>query len=81
MRKNTKKITTHHGFDIAFCLNCNDMEDLAVREEAAYIELLQERFSICRETGKFDGDFCSRVFIAKDGVENISFLADEDELS
>ncbi|MBR9978123.1 MAG: hypothetical protein KFH87_08550 [Bacteroidetes bacterium] len=75
-----KKINTHNGFEVEFCLNCNDMDDLAVRAEAAYLDLLQERFSNCRETGRFDGDFCSRIFVAKDGVENIPFLTDEDEL-
>ncbi|MFA6235144.1 MAG: hypothetical protein WC824_13300 [Bacteroidota bacterium] len=67
--------------DPEFCLNCNDMDDLAISEEASNLEQLQTRFSICRESGKFYGDFCARLFVVEDRIDNPALFADEDEVS
>ncbi len=66
---------------VEFCLNCNDMDDLAISEEAAKLNQLQSRFSNCRETGCFQGDLCARLFVAEDRIDNPAFFADEDEVS
>jgi hypothetical protein len=58
------------GKGIKFCLNCDEMEDLAVDEEAGSKEAAQKRYQNCQKTGRFEGDICSRVFVADN--ENFS---------
>ena len=65
--------------DVRFCLNCNDMDDLATSEEAEDLESLQKRFRNCNETGRFDGDICARLFVADDAIEDADLFADDDE--
>jgi hypothetical protein len=79
MRKDRTDRDSRNGNSIAFCLNCNDMEDLALSEEEMDIALLRQRFDNCRNTGRFDGDFCTRLFIVRDVLDDISFFHDEDE--
>ncbi len=70
-KKHTKvppKKQTIQEPDVRFCLNCNDMDDLATSEEAEDLDQLHERFDNCRETGNFDGDICARLFVADDGI-------------
>lgn len=69
----------HPAGDVEFCLNCNDMEDLAVSEEAAQLDQLHNRFNNCKESGKFQGDLCARIFVAEDRIEDPVFFAEEDE--
>ncbi|MFZ1729922.1 MAG: hypothetical protein WBQ23_00945 [Bacteroidota bacterium] len=66
--------------EIDFCLNCNDMDDLAISEEAKDLEQLQSRFSVCKESGKFDGYLCARLFVAEDRIDNPGIFADEEEV-
>jgi hypothetical protein len=47
-----------------FCTNCNDIEDMAVTDEPDDIESIRRRFRECERTGKFEGDICSRLYIA-----------------
>ena len=65
--------------DPRFCLNCNDMDDLATSDEAGDVDALRQRFNNCKESGRFDGDLCARLFVADDGIEDASVFADEDE--
>ena len=53
-RKTTKQRDPER--EVRFCLNCNDMDDLATSEEANDLDQLHERFRNCNETGRFDGD-------------------------
>lgn len=47
-----------------FCTECGDeLEDFSLDKEASNGETVQKRYHNCRETGKFNGDICSRVFI------------------
>ena len=71
-------IPPHEG-DVEFCLNCSDMDDLAVSEEARDLGQLRSRFDGCRETGKFQGDVCARIYVAEDRIDNPAFFADEEE--
>jgi hypothetical protein len=80
-----KKITTNslprndEEINLKFCLNCDDMDDLAVSSEAADLEQLHQRFDNCVNTGRFDGDFCSRLFVAEDAIETTDLFEDETE--
>lgn len=64
--------------EVKFCMNCDDIDDVATSGEADNVDALRERFQNCEKTGNFDGDICSRLFIAKPGGEG-SALFDEDE--
>jgi hypothetical protein len=55
--------------EIKFCTNCDDMDNLAVSTEADDIEKIKDRFRNCEQVGRFDGDICSRLFVAEPGDE------------
>ena len=65
--------------DVRFCLNCNDMDDLATSDESQDLDALRKRFNNCKESGRFDGDLCARLFVAEDGIADPSVFADDDE--
>ena len=77
--KDTTKQTPDPERDVQFCLNCNDMDDLATSEEVEDLDQLHERFDNCRNTGKFDGDLCARIYVADDRIDDADLFADEDE--
>lgn len=82
MMKNTEKShisSSESPDDVRFCLNCNDMDDLATSEEAGDLGQLRERFRNCKETGRFDGDLCARLFVADDGIADPSVFTDDSE--
>ena len=62
-----------------FCLNCDDMDDLATGDDASDVKTAYERFHKCQETGNFDGDICSRIFVADDQFDDAIMPSDEDE--
>ncbi|MCB2204433.1 hypothetical protein KQI65_06750 [bacterium] len=78
IRKSTRRQRAPEH-DVRFCLNCNDMDDLATSDEATHLDQLQDRFRNCNETGNFDGDICSRLFVADDEIDDPDLFADEDE--
>ena len=83
--KNSAKKTSHEtnastDQDVQFCLNCNDMDDLAVSEEVRDVEQLRRRFNNCKETGRFDGDMCARLYVAEDRIDDPGLFADENEV-
>jgi hypothetical protein len=53
---------------LEFCTNCDDIEDLAVKSEVKEVGKLYERFHNCEDSGKFEGDLCSRLFIATEAL-------------
>ncbi len=75
-RKNGKTLEIIEDEDVKFCVNCDDMEDLDVDPEADF-DMARERFGRCRESGKFDGDICARLFVLED--EGADLFADEEE--
>ncbi len=59
----------HHidmGKGIKFCLNCDDMDDLAFDDENGRRDVVEKRFQNCQKTGRFNGDMCSRMFVVSD---------------
>ncbi|MCZ7555258.1 MAG: hypothetical protein M5R41_02490 [Bacteroidia bacterium] len=80
MKKITEKTPPRDDEEskVKFCLNCDDMDDLALSSEADDLAQLQDRFENCVHTGRFDGDVCSRLFVADDDL-NASALSDDDD--
>ncbi|MBR9975118.1 MAG: hypothetical protein KFF77_06020 [Bacteroidetes bacterium] len=56
------------------------MDDLAISEEAQDVEQLRQRFRNCKETGRFDGDLCARLFVVDDGIATPPQWTDESGL-
>lgn len=79
-RKHTQETDVDPGQDVQFCLNCNDMDDLAVSDESRNVEQLRRRFNNCKETGRFDGDICARLYVAEDDIDEPSLFADADQV-
>lgn len=47
-----------------FCTECGEeLEDFTFDKDAADQETVKNRYHKCKETGKFKGDICSRMFI------------------
>lgn len=65
--------------EVRFCLNCNDMDDLALSDEVENLDQLHERFENCSWTGNFDGDICSRIFVAEDRIADADLFTDDNE--
>lgn len=81
MKKNTVKSLPREDEEakVKFCLNCDDMDDLALSSEADDLAQLQDRFENCVHTGRFDGDVCSRLFVADDDLSASELLDDDDD--
>ena len=77
--KDTHDALSGNGHETAmkFCLNCDDMDDLAVSEASGQLDELHRRFENCVNTGRFDGDLCSRIFVAEDAIDSPDFFADD----
>jgi hypothetical protein len=63
--------------NVKFCLNCDDMDELATSKEVENLPKIKERFRNCERTGNFNGDVCSRIFVAEAG-DNPGPLFDDD---
>ncbi len=48
-----------------FCTECGDtLDDFSITENAKDVEKVKENFENCKKTGKFNGEECSKLFIA-----------------
>ncbi len=61
---------------VKFCLNCDDMDDLAVSDESRELDRIKDRFRNCNDTGRFQGDVCSRLFVATEQDDSELFADD-----
>jgi hypothetical protein len=62
---------------VRFCINCDDMDNLATSSEVENLDALRERFRNCDKTGNFNGDICSRLFVAEPGDQPGPIFDDE----
>jgi hypothetical protein len=52
-----------------FCTECGDeLQDFAFNEKAKNKNEIKEKHYNCIKTGKFSGEFCSKLFISDDSV-------------
>jgi len=75
MRKNSnnsnkskmKKITPKNNG--TFCTECGDeLEDFAFDKSSKDKNEIRKKHSNCVKTGKFSGEFCSKLFISDDSI-------------
>lgn len=89
MKTSKKKNTINtDGFvkNIRFCVECGKELDNYSLLDGETNENARERFNECCKSGKFKGDFCSRIFIneydentsIEEELKNIRFPEDED---
>ena len=64
--------------DVDFCTNCDGLDDFAVSPEVKEVGKLYQRFHNCEDTGNFEGDLCSRLYVALDGVSEADELSYEE---
>lgn len=64
---------------IRYCIECGEeLEDFSVSKNSSKEAALKQHH-ICKKTGKFNGDMCSRIFITKDeDEENLDSFNDLD---
>ncbi|RJP71289.1 MAG: hypothetical protein C4539_05280 [Ignavibacteriales bacterium] len=75
-KKNT--IKKEEALDsVRFCTECGEeLENFSISDHSSP-EDAQKQHDTCKETGKFNGDMCSRVFITKFKEEdNLDFTED-----
>ncbi|HOJ18839.1 MAG: hypothetical protein GX452_08820 [Ignavibacteriales bacterium] len=62
-KKNKKQ---NDKIDIYFCTECGDqLIDFALEDRASDIESVRRNHELCKKTGKFKGECCSKLFIAR----------------
>jgi hypothetical protein len=67
------------GGTVKFCLNCEDMDDLAFDSENSDPETVRKRYEDCVKRGNFDGDLCSRIYVIDDSIDAEFATGDDDE--
>ena len=63
--------------EVTFCTNCDGLEDFAISKEVKEVGKLYERFHNCEDSGNFEGDLCSRLYVALDN-SSVELAAEEE---
>jgi len=73
--KTEKKVPKNNG---TFCTECGDeLEDFAFNKNSLNKDLVRKKHYNCVKTGKFSGEFCSKLFISDDSLLG-DFLINKD---
>ena len=68
------------GQKVIFCTECGkDLENYCFSMGTKDINAIKKNLAQCKKSGKFVGEFCSKLFIAGDDDLEDLFLNDEDE--
>lgn len=63
---------------VIFCTECGkELENYCFSSGSKDIEAIKKNLAQCKKTGKFVGEFCSKLFIA--GEEDLDKLFQEDD--
>jgi len=66
-KKNKKQL---EKIEIHFCTECGEqLDDFAFDDRAGNIQSVITSHNLCKKTGKFKGECCSKVFIASENLE------------
>jgi len=69
MKRQRKQKEETQEVPLEFCTECDhDLDDFAFDEKSKSKKKVQDNFANCRKTGKFKGEFCSKVFISEDEI-------------
>lgn len=65
--KNKKQI---EKIEVHFCTECGEqLDDFAFDDRAVNLKSIRTNHELCKKTGKFKGDYCSKLFIASENQE------------
>ncbi|MCE1188771.1 MAG: hypothetical protein LWX56_06465 [Ignavibacteria bacterium] len=74
MNKLTDKVDR---LDIKFCTECGDeLDEFTFSKKSKNTKRVQKRHQKCRDTGKFNGEMCSKMFIVKENED--TFMEEDD---
>jgi len=61
-----------------FCTECNEeLTDFCFDKKSKNKKAVRKRHQKCVKTGKFDGEFCSKIFISDDSLLDEIWQKDE----
>ncbi len=64
---------------VIFCTECGaELENYCFNKSSGDIEAIKMNLAQCKKTGKFTGEFCSKLFIADDKDLEKLFLKEEE---
>lgn len=85
MKKNNKIVifdnTDEDKTRTVFCKECEDigLNEFGLDPNTDEFVKAMEQHKICKEIGRFNGDICSRVFIASTETPDLMCYSDEEE--
>lgn len=63
---------------VIFCTECDaELENYCFTKGSQDVDAIKMNLAQCKKTGKFAGEFCSKLFIA--GGENMDIIFDNEE--
>ena len=64
---------------VIFCTECGiELQNFCINGDTHDEEAIKKNLAQCKKTGKFKGDFCSKLFIA--GDENMENLFNDEQI-
>jgi uncharacterized protein with PIN domain len=69
MKTNTKRKAIEEKLnleksDVIYCVECGEvLDDFSFDEVSKNVDAVKKNFHNCKETGKFKGDICSKLYI------------------
>jgi hypothetical protein len=69
MKTNTKRKAIEEKLnleesDVIYCVECGEvLDDFSFDEFSKDVDAVKKNFHNCKETGKFKGDICSKLYI------------------
>jgi hypothetical protein len=62
VKRSNKKLSR---LDIEFCAECNEqLDEFDFSPKSTDLKHIKENHNHCKRTGKFKGEFCSKIFIS-----------------
>ena len=61
---------------VEYCINCPALDDQAIVTSPENVADIRKRVEQCRESGRYQGDFCARFFIFDPGIDTIDATED-----
>ena len=78
MDRDTKNRKDMLNQKVIFCTECGvELQNFCFNGKISNIEAIKKNLAQCKKTGKFKGDFCSKLFIA-DGNNLEDILSSDD---
>lgn len=78
-KKNLPEKLEQIKLDVKFCTECeNDLDNFFLSKKSTDIAAVKANHENCKQIGKFNGEMCSKIFIAKI-EEEMKAMEDDDD--